>query len=42
MKKNPTIAVVGLGYVGLPLAAAFAEKYSVIGFPDLSGLVRQI
>jgi UDP-N-acetyl-D-galactosamine dehydrogenase len=26
------IAVIGLGYVGLPLAAAFAAKYSVIGF----------
>lgn len=26
------ICVVGLGYVGLPLAAAFAEKYKVIGF----------
>lgn len=32
MKQNPTIAVIGLGYVGLPLAAAFAEKYKVIGF----------
>ncbi|WP_396623297.1 Vi polysaccharide biosynthesis UDP-N-acetylglucosamine C-6 dehydrogenase TviB [Marinobacter sp. W-8] len=29
MKK---IAVVGLGYVGLPLAAAFGEKREVIGF----------
>ncbi len=26
------IAVIGLGYVGLPLAAAFAEKYPVVGF----------
>lgn len=26
------ICIVGLGYVGLPLAAAFAEKYEVIGF----------
>jgi UDP-N-acetyl-D-galactosamine dehydrogenase len=26
------IAVIGLGYVGLPLAAAFAEKYRVVGF----------
>lgn len=26
------ICIVGLGYVGLPLAAAFAEKYSVMGF----------
>ncbi len=27
-----TIAVVGLGYVGLPLAALFARKFKVIGF----------
>lgn len=26
------IAIIGLGYVGLPLAHAFAEKYHVIGF----------
>ncbi|TDQ09919.1 nucleotide sugar dehydrogenase [Pedobacter metabolipauper] len=26
------LAVIGLGYVGLPLAAAFARKYPVIGF----------
>lgn len=29
------IAIIGLGYVGLPLAVAFAEKYKVIGF-DIS------
>jgi len=29
---NDKIAVIGLGYVGLPLAAAFAEKYQVTGF----------
>ncbi len=29
------IAVIGLGYVGLPLAHAFAKKYSVVGF-DIS------
>ena len=27
-----TIAVIGLGYVGLPLAIAFGKKYKVIGF----------
>jgi UDP-N-acetyl-D-galactosamine dehydrogenase len=35
MKQNVStsrIAIIGLGYVGLPLAAAFAEKFSVIGF----------
>lgn len=26
------IAIIGLGYVGLPLAHAFAEKYEIIGF----------
>ena len=26
------IAVVGLGYVGLPLAHAFSSKYKVVGF----------
>lgn len=30
---NPNIALIGLGYVGLPLAAAFArEGFSVVGF----------
>ena len=26
------LAIVGLGYVGLPLAVAFAKKYAVVGF----------
>ena len=30
--RESKLAVVGLGYVGLPLAAAFAEKFQVIGF----------
>jgi UDP-N-acetyl-D-galactosamine dehydrogenase len=30
--KEKKIAVIGLGYVGLPLAVAFSEKYKVIGF----------
>jgi UDP-N-acetyl-D-galactosamine dehydrogenase len=32
MKNNPKIAIIGLGYVGLPLAVEFAKKYTVIGF----------
>ncbi len=28
----PIIAVIGLGYVGLPLALAFSKKYQVIGY----------
>jgi len=32
--KNPgqvKIAIIGLGYVGLPLAIEFAKKYDVLG-----------
>jgi UDP-N-acetyl-D-galactosamine dehydrogenase len=32
MKPVERIGVVGLGYVGLPLAVAFARKYAVTGF----------
>ncbi len=32
----PKIAVIGLGYVGLPLARLFATKYPVIGY-DING-----
>lgn len=32
MSSNPTICVVGLGYVGLPLAIAFSKTYQVIGY----------
>ena len=32
MKKEIKIAIIGLGYVGLPLARLFATKYAVIGF----------
>ena len=31
-KKEATIAVVGLGYVGLPIAIEFAKHFRVIGF----------
>lgn len=32
LQKRGTLAVVGLGYVGLPIAIAFARKINVIGF----------
>lgn len=32
MNHKKKICIIGLGYVGLPLAAVFAEKFSVIGF----------
>ncbi len=31
-KLNHPIAIIGLGYVGLPLAVALSKKYKVIGF----------
>ena len=31
-KNNRKIAIIGLGYVGLPLAVEFAKKYKVVGF----------
>jgi UDP-N-acetyl-D-galactosamine dehydrogenase len=30
--KDPLIAILGLGYVGLPLATAFATKFKTIGY----------
>ena len=32
MNKEYKIAIIGLGYVGLPLARLFATKYSVVGY----------
>ena len=32
VNKNKKLAVIGLGYVGLPIALAFAKKIKVIGF----------
>lgn len=32
MNKEYKIVVIGLGYVGLPLATLFASKYPVVGY----------
>jgi UDP-N-acetyl-D-galactosamine dehydrogenase len=32
LKKDAKLAVIGLGYVGLPIALAFARKLKVVGF----------
>lgn len=32
MPEKPTIAILGLGYVGLPLAVEFGKYYTVVGF----------
>ena len=31
MNKNNKLAIIGLGYVGLPLAIEFSKKFKVIG-----------
>jgi len=36
------IAVIGLGYVGLPLAVEFARKYPVIGFDINAGRIAEL
>jgi UDP-N-acetyl-D-galactosamine dehydrogenase len=40
--SKPIIGIIGLGYVGLPLAVAFAEKYRVIGFDIHQGRVDEL
>ncbi|MGO2295207.1 MAG: nucleotide sugar dehydrogenase [Psychroflexus halocasei] len=42
MTNTPKIAIIGLGYVGLPLAVAFAEKYKVIGFDINASRVKEL
>jgi len=36
------IAVIGLGYVGLPLAVAFSKRFSVIGFDINTNRVKEL
>lgn len=40
--KNEVIGLVGLGYVGMPLAAALAETYKVIGFDINSRRIEEL
>ena len=42
MTKNPKITIIGLGYVGLPLAVAFGRKYNVVGFDINSGRIEEL
>ncbi|GAA4205029.1 nucleotide sugar dehydrogenase [Pedobacter jeongneungensis] len=42
MNKKKQIAIIGLGYVGLPLAIEFAKKYKVIGFDTNEGRVEEL
>ncbi|HEX6978358.1 MAG TPA: nucleotide sugar dehydrogenase [Alphaproteobacteria bacterium] len=40
--KTPKIAVIGLGYVGLPLAVALARHFDVLGFDVDTNRVREL
>ncbi|WP_116772117.1 nucleotide sugar dehydrogenase [Maribacter litoralis] len=40
--KDIKIAIIGLGYVGLPLARLFATKYPVIGFDINQGRIDEL
>jgi len=40
--NNYKIAIIGLGYVGLPLAIEFAKKYSTIGFDINNGRIDDL
>jgi len=41
-KDRPNIAVIGLGYVGLPLGMALSKKYSVTGFDINSSRIKSL
>ena len=40
--NNYNIAIIGLGYVGLPLAIEFAKKYKVVGFDINEERVKEL
>jgi UDP-N-acetyl-D-galactosamine dehydrogenase len=40
--SNNNIAIIGLGYVGLPLAVAFGSKYNTIGFDINTNRVAEL
>ncbi len=42
LPENIKIGVVGLGYVGLPLAVEFSKKYKVFGFDINSNRINQL
>src|ERR1700722_4835530 len=40
--KKAKVSLIGLGYVGLPIALAFAKKVSVIGFDINKGRIEMM
>lgn len=42
VNRSLKIAIIGLGYVGLPLAIAFSKKFQVIGFDTKADRIEQL
>src|SRR6059058_483825 len=42
MPAHPRIVIIGLGYVGLPLAVALARQFEVVGFDVDEGRVAEL
>ncbi|GAB3544259.1 Vi polysaccharide biosynthesis UDP-N-acetylglucosamine C-6 dehydrogenase TviB [Noviherbaspirillum agri] len=42
VSKNTSIAIIGLGYVGLPLAVEFGKKYPTLGFDINTRRVKEL
>jgi UDP-N-acetyl-D-glucosamine dehydrogenase len=40
--KSAKIGIIGLGYVGLPLAIAFAKKFNVIGYDVNESIIKNL
>lgn len=40
--SKPKVAIIGLGYVGLPLAVEFGKKFQTIGFDINEGRVKEL
>ena len=39
---NKKISIIGLGYVGLPLAIAFAKKFQVVGYDIDESRIKEL
>lgn len=42
LPENPKVAVIGLGYVGLPLAVALGRHFAVVGFDVDAGRIAEL
>ena len=42
MQKDINLAIIGLGYVGLPLAVEFGKKRNVVGFDINAERIREL